>query len=103
VRPVVVDDAQRVDAYDVDTDRHLIVAARTGRLPHGHWARKLAADAIGVCLRPDHRDEDLWRMRLPPVAEPGRGVVIDRGGIIPIQVASGTMLRQRKEDTCECG
>jgi len=101
---VAIDDADSVEPPEIRPDDHLIVAARTGQIPHGHWVRRLAADAEGVCLRPDHRDEDLWRMRLPTASLPGRGVLICReGGVVPIQVASGTMQPQPKEDTCECG
>jgi len=104
-RIVLIDDAHRLDEVpvDVDSDLHLVVAARAGDLPHGHWVRRLAFDAAGLSLQPDQRDEDFWRMRLPGAQPPGRGVVLRRGVGIPIQVASSTMHPKLKEDQCEFG
>ncbi len=104
-RMVLIDDAHRLDdvPVDVDSDLHLVVAARAGELPHGHWVRRLASDAAGLSLQPDHRDEELWRTRLSRVRPPGRGVVLHRGVAIPIQIASSTMHPTPKEDQCEFG
>lgn len=97
----LIDDAQTVDLdlAAVPTGVHLVVASRTGDLPHGHWIRRLAADADGLSLRPDHRDEELWRVRLARTALPGRGTLISRQETVPVQVASGTMGPASKEDT----
>jgi DNA segregation ATPase FtsK/SpoIIIE, S-DNA-T family len=97
----LIDDAHAVDLdpVDIPPDVHLVAAARTGEVPHGHWVRRLVGDADGLVLCPDHRDEDLWRRRLAGTGIPGRGVLIDRRGVVPIQVASGTMTTPPKEDT----
>ena len=99
-RLMLVDDAHRVDEAPVavDSELHLVVAARAGELPHGHWVRRLAFDAVGLSLQPDDRDEELWRTRLSGARQPGRGVVLHGGVAIPIQVASSTMHAKPKED-----
>jgi S-DNA-T family DNA segregation ATPase FtsK/SpoIIIE len=104
-RIVLIDDAHEIDTRPPgsDPDLHLVVAVRAGDLSHGHWVRRLAPDAVGLSLQPDHRDEEFWRMRLPGGQPPGRGVVLQRGVAVPIQVASGTMHPQTKEDQCEFG
>jgi len=98
----LVDDAHTLEKPP-DLHACLVVAARAGDLPHGHWVRRLVSDAVGVCLQPDHRDEDLWRKRLPAGHSPGRGVLLERGRVVPIQIASGTMHPKHKEDQCEFG
>ena len=100
-RVCLIDDADRIelDPLQVPAGVHLVVAAKADHLEYGHWLRRMVADAEGLALRPDHRDEDLWRVRLAPSRVPGRGMLIARGEPIPIQVASGTMAAPLKEDT----
>ncbi len=101
----LIDDAHTLDdaPVGVDSDLHLVIAVRVGELPHGHWVRRLASDAAGLALWPDHRDEEFWRTRLRADRTPGRGVLVQRGEVIPIQVASSTMQAKSKEDQCEFG
>jgi S-DNA-T family DNA segregation ATPase FtsK/SpoIIIE len=98
-RLCLVDDAHReeIDHRRLPQGLHLVAAAAAGDIEHGHWLRRLAADAEGLALQPDFRDEDLWRTRLPSSTIPGRGVLVR--GRVPIQVASGTMAAPSKEDT----
>ncbi|NIA26166.1 MAG: AAA family ATPase [Gammaproteobacteria bacterium] len=100
-RLCLIDDADRIqmDPSHVPPGVHLVVAAKADHLAYGHWLRRIIGDAEGLALRPDHRDEDLWRVRLAPSMVPGRGMLIARGDLIPIQVASGTMAAPLKEDT----
>lgn len=98
----LVDDAHMIDVRP-QTDGCLVIAARAGDTPHGHWVRRLASDSVGLCLQPDHRDEEFWRTRLPEGRAPGRGVILERGKVVPIQIASGTMHAKQKEDQCEFG
>jgi len=99
-RVCLIDDADRIelDPLQVPPGVHLVVAARADHLEYGHWLRRMVADAEGLALRPDYRDEDLWRVRLVPSTIAGRGMLIARGDPIPIQVASGTMAAPLKED-----
>ncbi|NOY55835.1 MAG: hypothetical protein GXP34_07595, partial [Actinobacteria bacterium] len=100
-RVCLIDDADRIelDPLQVPAGVHLVAAAKADHLEYGHWLRRIVADAQGLALRPDHRDEDLWRVHLTPSTIAGRGMLIARGDPIPIQVASGTMAAPLKEDT----
>lgn len=100
-RLCLIDDADRLDLdlRKVPPNVHLVATATTGRIEYGHWLRSLIPDAEGLVLQPDHRDEDLWRSRLESSSTPGRGMLITGGDPIPIQVASGTMAAQHKEDS----
>jgi S-DNA-T family DNA segregation ATPase FtsK/SpoIIIE len=73
---------------------HVIVAGRAEAFRGIRaWQRAVTMSRTGVLLRPSSEDGDVLRIRLPreilrPV--PGRGYLVEAGGLEQIQVASPT-------------
>jgi S-DNA-T family DNA segregation ATPase FtsK/SpoIIIE len=101
---VLVDDAERVDdplaRLAALADAHLpdvlvVAAARADavRSQYGSWVRQLRSSRLGLLLQPDpETDGDVFGVRLPRHAPvrfgPGRGYLLDGGGLDIVQVAS---------------
>jgi S-DNA-T family DNA segregation ATPase FtsK/SpoIIIE len=99
---LLVDDADRVDdpgghmaalLMSHRADVHVVAAGRTDGLrgAYGHWTRDLRRSRLGLALRPEPDDGDLFstsfprRARIAPVA--GRGYLVVDGDPEVVQVA----------------
>jgi S-DNA-T family DNA segregation ATPase FtsK/SpoIIIE len=99
---LVVDDAEAVDdpgghmaalLASHRADVHVVAAGRADALrgAYGHWTRDLRRSRLGLALRPEPDDGDLFstsfprRARIAPVA--GRGYLVTDGDAEVVQVA----------------
>ncbi|MEA3075532.1 MAG: segregation ATPase FtsK/SpoIIIE, family [Actinomycetota bacterium] len=100
---LLVDDADRVDDPGGHmaallswnrADVHVVAAGRTDGLrgAYGHWTRDLRRSRLGLALRPEPDDGDLFstsfprRARIAPVV--GRGYLVVDGDVEVVQVAT---------------
>jgi S-DNA-T family DNA segregation ATPase FtsK/SpoIIIE len=75
-------------------DVHVVAAGRADalRVAYGHWTRDLRRSRLGLALRPDPDDGDLFstsfprRARIAPI--PGRGYLVVDGDPEVVQVAT---------------
>jgi S-DNA-T family DNA segregation ATPase FtsK/SpoIIIE len=99
---VLVDDADTVDDAEGTLaallarrrpDLHVVAAGRADALrsAYGHWSREVRRSRLGLALKPEPDDGDLWQVafprRAPTIGLPGRGYLVVDGRFELFQTA----------------